>query len=390
MAHARTNPYRFILGLTTRLGLTCLLFLAWPMAMQAQNVVADGGHEVPERIILNVEGPRPLAMAIKEVNRAWGLAITYEDPRYSRDDLIQRSEISEAIDPTARRGSQDKLVPRIGRIELELSDPTASEEDVARALIDAHELADNAGSFDVVANGGFTHVVPKQPDQDEGDSPSAGSILDRQITLSHENISVYRALEAVLREAGAGYQTHLNTGTLSWPQFLRENTSVHAENEVARDVLVRILRSLPQAYTWLLYYGSDSSLYVLNLKPIRDPVERSHEERSSPDGLGNSSGLGTLPTLVDLSSERLDLPGSEMGGGSSCTANVVLGNTTAFPNTETEMSCFIQNVGEETCNYLWVATQLSGTPQLYYPQGSSWFITLTPGAYIDAPLPVGV
>lgn len=205
--------------------------------------------QAPEELI--VENPRPLAAAIRILEAKYGWQINYEDPPYNDlKDLVDRTH-------PAYRGSHMAIDPRGGRIEIRyfVSPTTGKPESsvsLLEMLIDDHARRGNPGRFQVKVIAGADYVIPVQ-----------GSILDTHITLPDKQRTFGETLREILQTLSRVTNTRVSGPAISQPTF--QPFSFSAENEPARDVLIRLFKTRDdRQYSWHLLHGPDWG-YAFNL-----------------------------------------------------------------------------------------------------------------------------
>lgn len=203
----------------------------------------------PEELI--VEDPRPLVAAIRTLEAKYGWQINYEDPPYNDPkDLVDRTH-------PGYRGSHRAIDPKGGRVEIRyfVSSTTGKPESPAsllEMLVDDHARRSNPGRFQVKVLGGLDSVIPVQ-----------GSILDTHITLVDKQRTFGETLQEILQELSRVTNTRVRGPAMTRPTFQRFSFS--AENEPARDVLIRLFKTRDdRQYSWHLLYSPGWG-YALNL-----------------------------------------------------------------------------------------------------------------------------
>lgn len=136
--------------------------LAQPEPKHVRELVSSGKvSQVADRLVIQVEDPRPLGEAIWLLEQKFGWWITYEDPPYLAD-----SDMWDVTAPEVRAASPTRraFVPRANPIRLEFPLPPSgapeSPRSVLEALLDRNREAGNPGVFRVLESGAMYHVVP--------------------------------------------------------------------------------------------------------------------------------------------------------------------------------------------------------------------------------------
>jgi hypothetical protein len=204
---------------------------------------------------------RPLETAAETLERTYGWIVTYEDPPYVFS--LDTDDVSESI----CRSNCDQiehrtLVPRSTPYVYMLDEDKAKEGElgaptVIAALLDAHNRSGNPGKFRALAvrvPGGpmVFHIVPYEMRDEHGQSKAYTPLLDTRITIAPGK----RSLEAILNEIEAKLQAATGvefvTAAIGSNYLTQTAVDFDAQNEVARDVLRRLLIEKSGPSSWLM------------------------------------------------------------------------------------------------------------------------------------------
>ena len=244
-------------------------------------------------VVLSVNDPRPMAEAVLSLIRSYPVTITYEDPRYeyAGDLRDMTGQVGKTGQPPATT-----IVPKgdVFAATYDVSDDTGQPVDMADAIqkiIDANNAARHGGHFELRRSGDTFHVVPAEIRDRNGHWIPQQSILDVPITFSSGGVRVvFELVEAILKEVSGATGQKIVAGrpTGAFPcsnPCTAYNRTVDATNEPAREVLMRLLRSINPRYTWVLYYGLPGRSYVFNLVLGRErPEPQIERPRPKPGG----------------------------------------------------------------------------------------------------------
>jgi hypothetical protein len=211
--------------------------------------------------------PRPLQEAMEALAKEYGWTIDYEDPAYSADEGVERTDPKFVA---SHPGEKHHLVGG-HRFESEFPEnpntgASVSEEKVAlQKVIADYDNSRNPGKFSLLAEGGGRFAVV-------GTTGGAGQtpigVLDSPITVDIKNTNGSWALDKICNSltASSGVQVRV----LQYPLnvFVQTQITLHAENKPARDVLRAVLARTSQKLTWSLLYDIDDKTYYLNLIPV--------------------------------------------------------------------------------------------------------------------------
>jgi hypothetical protein len=235
---------------------------------------------------LSVDDPRPVAEAVSQLEKRYGWVITYEDPMYVSGKEITdvTSKVRRDLDKYMPNEAPRVLVPRGGSLAINFN-VTSDEntflrpESVAQQIIDANTKADNAGRFRLERSGEIVHVIPvAHRDSTEAWVPEQ-SVLDAIITIPSGDRTGLQALDALCVAVSRVTQTKVALGTVDINLFIRSRQELGADQERARDFLVRLLENTrangklgETKLSWQLLFGPATKDYRLNVHAVRKPV----------------------------------------------------------------------------------------------------------------------
>jgi hypothetical protein len=138
-------------------------------------------------------------------------------------------------------------------------------------LLREQEKSDKGGHFRWMQVGNVFHVIPKEMKDRDGKWGPRGSILDLAITLPKEERTGTEMLRAIGDAVAAKGGAHILIGKVPNNVFSYRGTLV-AENETARNVLVRTLDGINERLTWMLLFDPTSREYFLNVILLPNPT----------------------------------------------------------------------------------------------------------------------
>jgi hypothetical protein len=227
-------------------------------------------------VSIYVDDARPVAEAILSLTDNYPVVITYEDARYEYAGDLE--DVTDAIrNPLGPPATRRVIVPRRHVLQASYDVPIETgRPDIAQALrniLAANDVGTAGGRFRVIDAGGVFHVVPAQVRDGRGVWVEQGSVLDTPISVLVDSVDGHALLEAVVAEINeaAGVRVLLNSqGFMN--TFARNKSSVQADGEPARDVLLRSLHSISRGFTWRMFYSPSDKYYVLNLALAKGTV----------------------------------------------------------------------------------------------------------------------
>jgi hypothetical protein len=240
-----------------------LLSIGLSVAMSLQ-----GGRE---SIQVDASTGRPLAEAIRALEERYGWVITYEDPPFEH-----ASDTEDVTSLVRRDGDLTKkvIVPKgfpftfVYDLSPDRSTPRDDPKTLLQNLLADYELSGNPGAFRMIEADNVFHVVPVAVKDPNGSLVKLRSVLDARVSLPDDQRSLYLRIDAVLRAVTAASGTRIINGA-SGNLFLQTHLRDGADNEVARDVLMRSLKATGRKLSWQLFYGPRLKDYVLNIHVVK-------------------------------------------------------------------------------------------------------------------------
>jgi hypothetical protein len=202
---------------------------------------------------VSVNDPRPLNAAVKLIEHSCHCAITYEDPKWRPEELVDISgSIWHRPDVTPR-------IPNGGRFTFNLDTDVSSHTPaqmralLAEVLRSYEATKSGPGTFQITADGGVLHVVPK-----------SGSVLDAPLTFARESRQIVEVVSMALRLAGEAKGQKI--GLATWPiNLLQQPIEIEARHEPAIIILNRALASSGRKLSWRLFYDAGMAQYYLSI-----------------------------------------------------------------------------------------------------------------------------
>jgi hypothetical protein len=214
-----------------------------------------------------VEQPRPVALAVRQVEKQLGYVVTYEDTVYRfPGDIVDVSKQilgrhpSKGPYPGMRGGTlKFRHSPRASTLAGQVGE-------VLQEIVDRSRRAGNIGDFQVESALNGYHVVPVQARNRQGVEEPYQSPLESRITIESRDESaagmIRRLLDVVSQVSGQTVEEGLMPGRLN-----AMRVTVDAQNDKARDVLWRALQSINPELSWQLLCGPDGPC-ALNIHVI--------------------------------------------------------------------------------------------------------------------------
>jgi hypothetical protein len=257
-------------------GLLALGAIVFSSSLPLMTASAQGRTESKS---LNVTDSRPVEAAILSLITNYPTIVTYEDPRYEFSGDIR--DVTDVVRKERGENRSGVLVPRGGPLNANyvVYESASAADNVAGALnsiVGTKNLDAVGGRFAIERRGDAFHVVPTAVRDRNGAWVQQTSILDTPITIGSGPVDGNALIEAILqkvREAGGANILGMSAEGFA-STFRRYTGSIEAQNEPARDVLLRALHSISKRFTWLLNYDPSGQYYVFVVAAAAEPPRK--------------------------------------------------------------------------------------------------------------------
>jgi len=212
--------------------------------------------------------PRPLYQLGLRLEEEYNWRITYEDPAWeSSDDLVSASP-----------GRAGFITPRPTPLTVTFAEPNdtssiSEKREVLESLVQRAHLPATMAMV-VLHNGDYSHVVPVALKQKGGKIVAFVPMLDSRISFASGQRTLFEAVGLVLSQVSNSRGIHVAMGTIPNNLFLGRQQLTFAENETARDVLMRFFEDASGTsllaggpairVTWALLYDANAKQYFFN------------------------------------------------------------------------------------------------------------------------------
>jgi hypothetical protein len=225
----------------------------------------------PEPLELIVDDGRPLANIGKQLQDKYGVRISYEDIEWTYPSDLMPVALYPNVD-RSRFKNPDMPVPTLAslrtRMEIDsvTKQPITPLDSVLRNANNDHQQRRNSGEFRILNLGegrGFS-IVPAKRKNNKGDLEETASPFDFRISFpsqertSNENLNLI--VSAITTVSGARL--------VIFDNLPAKRSVLVAKNEVARDVLIRLLGEFDLEISWRLLYDVDGKFWGLNLAAV--------------------------------------------------------------------------------------------------------------------------
>ncbi len=261
----------------------------------ATPAAGTGTTQLPSVAIVVDGESNPLQRAVDQIQRKFGVPVSFEDPVWSfPGDLIRLIDTPNV----AKRPNRDQIdpnatVPAAGFLRLQIPVDLVSQnkESLARLTLEAaiqdHRQRGNQGQFRLIDLGenGFS-VTASRIRGITGVVGDTSLPLDVRISLAEIERTVPDTLSAIAQEVSARYGRNVTISPLIAslePQLFRSGiTRIGAQNESAREVLAKALRGIRRQaglgfpnppnripkMSWYARYDTSSDSFFISLRIV--------------------------------------------------------------------------------------------------------------------------
>jgi hypothetical protein len=271
---------RLVASLAVALGCTTVVS-AVPSSGDDQNADSATLTKDGDSILLSIHSGRPVFRAVLKLQEQYGYVITYEDPPYrTADDL---NDVAPMIHKDYLKFPADQrptlFVPK--SVELNLKFPASLTTSgalgiyaILTQLVQTQNNSGKGGHFRVEQVGNVFHVIPIDVRDRNGNWTGHESLLDTPISLPNGDRTEQQLYQAIAAQVAtrSGVQIHaaVNGGILLGRAPPNPDMNLGASNELARDVLTRVIESHTGKRTWALLHTPEmgENVYHLNIMDI--------------------------------------------------------------------------------------------------------------------------
>jgi hypothetical protein len=246
-----------------------LCVVVFPLAGQVRGALQTKTAEI---IVDDINDARPLATALRELEKRYGWIITFEEPpiEFTADLIDVTASVRKDYDPTK---AQLKILTRRAiplRFTYKVPDqsPRSDPMSVLPALLEAYELSGNRDRFRIIQTDRIFHVVPSMSDNVQGIPTPRSSRLDVRIDLEPGERTVSQTVRAILRAVNSLTGTNVVIGTVPINLFSQTTVREGAKDESARDVLMRTLAATKRTMSWQLFCSASPNVCALNIHVV--------------------------------------------------------------------------------------------------------------------------
>jgi len=240
-----------------------------------------------------------LAVAAQLLSLKLGVPVSYEDATWLATADVTTAKLDPSVSRAASPSFRVPIVPRESAFDFTL--PSLAEmrnssqpETIIAAVIETYHRLRNPGQFKLIRFGeGEFSIAATAAGGKDGNMVPQLLPLDTRISFPPRKRSLDEAIEEICAKVTASGPIPLINNAPPAMYFTNNYTEIGADNEVARDVLSRLLRRKPAAgespvgkAAWLVFSDPNSSTHssVLSLYAVYGEVRL-------PDGSARMEGV---------------------------------------------------------------------------------------------------
>jgi hypothetical protein len=217
--------------------------------------------------------PRPLWQLARQLEKTYNWRITYEEaPLEYPPDLVNSATtgIHWIARPTAFQASfEEPLDPRSMEEKWKILDRLVA------------SYSGPHGAMTVSSNGDYSHIIPTTLKNKAGQIVPFEPLLNTKVSFEPAQRSLLDTVRLILSQVSSIRGVSIGLGTIPMNLFVQQQLLKNADNEAARDVLMRIFEDAsgfrqlsgfsPVRVTWTLLNDVSYSGYFFNAHVV-DPL----------------------------------------------------------------------------------------------------------------------
>jgi hypothetical protein len=228
--------------------------------------------------------PRPLWQLARELEKAYKWRITYEEaPLENSADLVNSATIG------------THWIARPTAFQAAFEEPQDS-----RSMEEKWKILDRLvakysgphGTMTVLSNGDYSHIIPTTLKNKAGQIVPFEPLLNTRVSFESAQRSLLETVRLIMSQVSSIRGVSIGLGTIPTNLFLQQQLLTDADNEPAREVLMRIfedasgfrqLRGIsPVRVTWSLLNDVSYSGYFFNAHLVDPLINESPTQLPAP------------------------------------------------------------------------------------------------------------
>jgi hypothetical protein len=233
-----------------------------------------------QAIHLSVNQPRPLEALVDRLERAAGVPINYEDPRYAcPGDVL---DITNEVQNPSQRAANPAvriLVPRGGGLTLDgvlPGNPRPGDElPLVNAAMAQYAASGLPGRFAVRQIGNVSTVEPAEARGPDCRWAKVSPAMETGISFPARTRAAADTLTLILEAVSKGIGVKVGLGSVPMLAFVNRQVTLGAADEAAASVLVRLFEQLSSpgrvSYSYHLFYDPGLRYYMADIATVSPP-----------------------------------------------------------------------------------------------------------------------
>jgi hypothetical protein len=240
----------------------------WIMAIVMSSAAVASGQSQQ----ISVKDARPVASAIRLLEKRFDRVITYEDPPFAHpDDTLDVTEsVRRDLHQYAPGKAPRVIVPRGGELSVEYDRDEPLEVVLARVLSESTRVVSSA-TFRTEETNGIIHVIPQSIKSATSETVSVRSVLDARIELPAQERDGMQMLEAWATAVSTSSKQQIIIGSAPLQMFLNYKDAQGLTSQSGREALTEILTRAGKGkkLSWQLFYEPGLRMYALNIYRVQ-------------------------------------------------------------------------------------------------------------------------
>lgn len=252
---------------------------------------------------IKVNQPRPLEAALDKLEKAIGVPINYEDPRFACPADV--TDVTATVQSAAQRAANPNtriIVPKGGPLSLDTSVPAKPQSSDALAAVTLlrvqHEARGYPGRFSVKQVGSVVTVEPNAVRTGDCKWEGATPAMETHISFPSQARAALDTLLLILKTLEQHIGIKVGLANLPMVAFANRSVTVGADNEPANVVLSHLFEQLSApgliSYSYHMFYDPGLKFYMVDIGAVQ-PVVAASQAATAPTSPPPVGAFGARP-----------------------------------------------------------------------------------------------
>jgi hypothetical protein len=287
------NKLRALVGLSRVIGLSTNSLVASVVLALGQGAVAQTAVDGT-----GVATFRSLPEAVDALGQRYGYGITVEVPPYVYDGDLQDERALRKDSGRSSSGTPPPIWVAKG-VPSVLSLPPADKvgrsdlSSMVKQLTQDASKSDHGAHFRVEQDGDVLHIIPTEVRDAKGNWAAYTPLFDTRISIPTKERSLLETVEVVCSALETA--KHIPVRLLVYPlnTLHYTNSTVGANDEMARTALTRALTGVDRKLTWRVFYDIPMNSYLLSIIFVSPRVPSAIPQQPMPAAPNSSARAGS-------------------------------------------------------------------------------------------------